>query len=97
MDPLDESTFEASFSGNTARSMCSQSATEVLKECSLKSLLDTGILSDFEIIVDGHVFHVHKVILAARSGYFSGLLKPGSKEYQESRVCPILLCLKYMF
>lgn len=37
--------------------------------------LDTGRLSDFEIECKDHIFKVHKVILASKSGWFKRLFE----------------------
>lgn len=42
--------------------------------------------SDVTLVVEGHQFHGHRVILAARSEYFRALLYGGLKESQQSEI-----------
>lgn len=42
--------------------------------------------SDVTLVVEGHRFHGHKVILAARSEYFRALLYGGLRESQQSEI-----------
>lgn len=48
--------------------------------------LSSGQYSDFEIECEGHIFKVHKIILAGASPWFKALFDSGFKESRENKV-----------
>jgi len=53
---------------------------------SFERLLETQTLTDFKISCKGQVFDCHKLILSARSPYFSGMFGSEMKESQEGEM-----------
>ncbi|BES89009.1 Hypothetical protein NTJ_01816 [Nesidiocoris tenuis] len=45
-----------------------------------------GLFSDFQIVVQGNVFQVHKLVLASRSSYFVTLFETGMQETRENKL-----------
>src|SRR5262249_9591898 len=52
----------------------------------LEELLKTGRYADFTIVAGKETFHVHRVVLAARSSYFHSLFSLPMKEDKEKIV-----------
>eukprot|EP00066_Takifugu_rubripes_P010243 XP_003977890.1 PREDICTED: kelch-like protein 33 [Takifugu rubripes] len=53
---------------------------------SIKDLWSEGVGCDVILEVDGALFHVHKVILAASSDYFRGMFTCGMRESRQTQV-----------
>jgi speckle-type POZ protein len=54
-------------------------------QTNFRSLLETGLLSDFTLVVNGSEFAVHSSILIARSPFFAAMLYDDMKEKRECK------------
>ncbi|XP_020510187.1 kelch-like protein 33 [Labrus bergylta] len=62
---------------------------------SIKQLWDDGVGCDVDLAVDGALFHVHRVILAASSDYFRSMFTCGMKESHQTCInLPFLLAFE---
>lgn len=45
-------------------------------------MLESGLLTDFQIHAETRVFKAHRAVLAIRCPYFYGMMKPHTEEFQ---------------